>query len=828
MRVNKFLSARRIGAVLISACFLLTGCGGNNAAENGNANSNSNSNSGELFGGLENILGGADEEISGPQDRDGDGIADFFPLEDCYDGSSYMNSPLREELSDYELVSNIIPESVNYTGDGTVYFSAKAPDGGEIRFWGYDIEPSTEGIKFNTKGRMVSLDSLGRIYSLDPVVSENSTTDNWYGRFGAYDLTFNMHPGSMDNMVYTRGAKVDVEYYKEYYCSGCFYDLQPYFFGFGTATPNYLPEDYENPGYYVFSQINLIYRPEEEMQPFRGVILNPMNYGCYVEGDTYEQYKEGKFSAYDQIYDFELVGIPDFYEDYLELPMDRFFVWDPIEYGYELSFADYSVGDLKDKDGNVLDKNSVRVESGMTLDVALGGTTYSVPVNVIDTATEGNTLHELQSHIRPEATGDLNVLCIPFSWSDERERATDAVYKEFCKELGRVSDMNGNVQDYSDSASMKRFSLSEYMDIASYGKFNVTTYMTDWYPCQYSFEEMREQTGDFIYWDIYEWLKSTYPDQDWNKFDLDGDHYFDSVIFLNDGDTSGNDGFSIMSFEGAVYTSTTYGANEYFFEGDVLPAFNSVVYCHSDHFYNSTLIHEFSHNLGLIDYYDVTYSGIDAVGKYDMQSSQYGDWNAFSKYAVGWIEPTIVKGLEPGESAEYTISPMSSSGDAIAIPAAGEDMNTPFDEYILVDLFANVGTHKYDAKAFGLENTVGVQIYHVDARMEFRNFLNDRYSKEVVPIGTPHYGNDYKESGRYQLEVIQAGKANTFTTPGSRVELNSSDFFKAGNTFTMNDYSAFFDGGKFDTGKDFGYSVEIVSITGTGEDAKAVIKITRQ
>ncbi|MBR6302263.1 MAG: hypothetical protein IKR35_00265, partial [Lachnospiraceae bacterium] len=64
--------------------------------------------------------------------------------------------------------------------------------------------------------------------------------------------------------------------------------------------------------------------------------------------------------------------------------------------------------------------------------------------------------------------------------------------------------------------------------------------------------------------------------------------------------------------------------------------------------------------------------------------------------------------------------------------------------------------------------------------------------------------------------------------PGSRIKLNSSDFFKAGNTFTMNDYSAFFDGGKFDTGKDFGYSIETISITGTGEDAKAVIKITRQ
>lgn len=821
---------RRVTAVAAVLCLMLTGCAKDKAPADTDITeepeiSEVEEPEEEEYNEEEYLV----DEYYGPEDRDGDGELDFFPLEFCVDGSEYMMSPLRDELKDFEVISNIDPDSITYEADGTVYFSANTPDGGKMRFWGYDIEPSTEGIRFNTKGRLASLDSLGRIYSFDPVLSENSDTGNWFTRFGAYDLTMNMNPGSLENMVYTRGNSVETDYYKEYYCTGNFFDLQPYFFGVGTANPTYKPEEYENPGYYTMSQLNLIYRPETEMLPFRSVLLNSMNYGCYVEGDKYDKSKEGQYSPYDMIYDFELVGIPDFNEDYLEMPLNDFYVFDPIQHGYELSFSDYSVGDLRDKDGNVISKDGARVEEGMTLDVTFKQTTYKVPINVIDTVKDAESLHELQCHKYPEAVGDLNVLCIPISWSDERDRANDATYNKFREELGRVADMDGNVQDYSDSKNMGRFSLSDYMDTASYGKFNVTTYMTDWYPCEYPFSDMKWQTGEFMYGDIYEWLQNTYPNQDWNQFDLDGDHYFDSVILLNDGDISGEDGFAIVSFEGGVYMGETYGANEYFSEEfDVVPAFNSVVYCHSSHFADKTLIHEFSHNLGLIDYYDVTYSGIDAVGTYDMQSSQYGDWNAFSKYAVGWIDPVLVKDLAPGESAEYTISPMSSSGDAIVIPAAGDTSDSPFGEYMLVDLFANVGTHIYDAQKYGLDDAVGVQIYHVDARMEARDFRSWEGSDIVVPIGTPHYGNDYKENGRYELELIQAGGTNTFGTPGARNTLESSDFFGAGSTFDMAKYASFFDGGVFDNGMDFGYKIEIVSITGEGENAQATVRVTRQ
>ena len=130
------------------------------------------------------------------------------------------------------------------------------------------------------------------------------------------------------------------------------------------------------------------------------------------------------------------------------------------------------------------------------------------------------------------------------------------------------------------------------MDIASYGKLNITTYMTDWYPCDMPFTDAMHQTGEYLYWEMKDWLTATYPDMDWNIFDKDGNHYFDSVIFLNAGDMSSEDGFDIVSFGGAVCSSETYGANElYDPEYNNVPSFNTVVYCHKDLFGDSTLLH---------------------------------------------------------------------------------------------------------------------------------------------------------------------------------------------------------------------------------------------
>ena len=89
------------------------------------------------------------------------------------------------------------------------------------------------------------------------------------------------------------------------------------------------------------------------------------------------------------------------------------------------------------------------------------------------------------------------------------------------------------------------------------------------------------------------------------------------------------------------------------------------------------------------------FTGIDAVGGFDMQSGNIGDWNPYSKYAAGWTAPMVVD-LQPGESAEYTIGAFEKTGDAIVIPVHADTFDGPFNEYILVDLFTAGGVNVHD------------------------------------------------------------------------------------------------------------------------------------
>ena len=127
---------------------------------------------------------------------------------------------------------------------------------------------------------------------------------------------------------------------------------------------------------------------------------------------------------------------------------------------------------------------------------------------------------------------------------------------------------------------------------------------------------------------------------------------------------------------------------------------------------------------------------------------------------------------------------------------------------------------------FDLDDVTGVRIYHVSSEMEKRILIGE--DEVEYPIGTIHYANTYTKDGKYLLELIQAGGDNTFTDLDNlRINLDEMDFFKEGDIFTMEDYSEFFVNEKFDNGKEFGYSIEIIDIVEKGENSTATIRITR-
>ena len=734
-----------------------------------------------------------------------------------------------EELKAYELIGNIVTDSIVVAADGTVTFDAIGPKGETMRFYGRGVRVREGEITMMPGAFLTALDAVGRIMSYEVITDRQEDAGGFLISSGGYTFSDKTHVDSYQDLTYVTGwseyaagpLTAFVDDGKERVSSGVYSTMDIL-----RCQPNFISLQHSA---YFHESVSLyelhVYYDESYTTDVEYVMLFTNFYSAYLEGETYDESREGKYLE-PNVPSLYLVVKPKVRGDLTPLDYEAF-VEKPYDGLFTISPTLYRIGALHGADGKPLDKSVDALEKGAYLDITIGDQLCTLEVPVVDRYHGASVMNDLVPYAYPEAIGTLNTLVVPIGWQDEPEHADEDEYARFRAELGRVMDETGKVTDYSlDHTKEQRFSLSEYYDIASYGKLTVQSFMTDWYRAPYDFAEMRDRAPSRTFTDeLLAWLYATYPDMDFGQFDQDGNGYFDAVILLNAG--SMGDGLQIISFGGGFTNMYTY-TGEYAGTPD-RPTFNCFVNMNAQLFETNTLIHEFAHNLGLIDYYDVTYSGIDAVGRFDMQSANYGDWNVYSKYAVGWLEPKTVTGLGKGESTEITIGASALTGDAIVIRGAESNDDTPFDEYIMIDLFADAGVNVCDTErdGFALDGAVGVRIYHINAKMEKRE-LTVEGKDEVYPIGTAHTANNNTGDGKFNVELIQAGGDNTFTDLDNlRTNLTEEDLFKAGDSFTVESYGEFFDDGKLDDGTAFGYKIEIVSVT-KGESPTATVRITRQ
>lgn len=709
----------------------------------------------------------------------------------------------------FDIIACMDIDSIQSDGDIT-YFNAVLEDGTIVRFEGKGVNVSEGAIELTPNSSIISLDAVGAIVAYNVHVSENTTEENSLCVAGGYTFSSATAVSSSDELLtFMTDASSVPAYIGEQ--EGGFEFLME------VLRPNFVCvfSDGFSTDSYTLDSIKVYYDADKKTTGVKDITLHTDFYRGYLEGYKYDSSLETKADLATGQYAFYLIVTPDTPD---ATPEDRKSVW----------FVEselYTVGDLKDADGNVLDKSNAQVHKGTTLEVTVGDYTVDVEIPIMESYSGAQVMHDLVPYVYPEATGELKTLVVPVCWADQTHMATEENLELYRYYIGRVSDLSGNEHDYTDYSD-DEFALTEYFDIASYGKLDLTAAMTDWYYSDRTYAEMQDTpVASAFANEIFDWVKSNYPDVDWSEFDRDANGFVDSMIVINVGEMIGDsimmDGYGYAVNHFNSYNGELAGSQE----NPTVNNFTSINHSFFETEGAGSLIHEFSHNLGLIDYYDVSYSGIDAVGSYDMQSAGAGDWNAYSKYAVGWVEPEIVTDLESGQSVEIEIGSMAETGDVIVIPAAGSEFNnSPFNEYIMIDLFTDDGVNKYDAAEYNLDGSCGVRIYHVNANME-KNVEVGESGKEYE-IGTVHFANAYNKEGYYNIELIQSGKTNTFTDYGTEEDntVTKKDFFYAGDVFTAEDYDEFFLDGKMDNGADFGYEIEIVSIN----DGTAVIRVTAQ
>lgn len=225
---------------------------------------------------------------------------------------------------------------------------------------------------------------------------------------------------------------------------------------------------------------------------------------------------------------------------------------------------------------------------------------------------------------------------------------------------------------------------------------------------------------------------------DFTQYDYDGDGYCDAiaVLFAGQGENSGGGENTIWPHQ--YYLSYTDYGNALTLDGIKVDRYvtssemgmsvtiNNVLYEFEDGI--GTICHEFSHILGLPDFYDVAYGGNYGMGKWDiMNSGCYLDssntpcnYSAYEKEFMGWKTTSIAS-----ESKKYTLDSNSNWGEAIKI----------------------INPHKADQKEYYiLENrqktdwdqylpAAGLMVYYVDESSLFWS-LNS--------VNTFSYGNDHQ------------------------------------------------------------------------------------
>ncbi|RLE06830.1 hypothetical protein DRZ78_04010, partial [Candidatus Aerophobetes bacterium] len=309
-----------------------------------------------------------------------------------------------------------------------------------------------------------------------------------------------------------------------------------------------------------------------------------------------------------------------------------------------------------------------------------------------------------------------------------------------------------------DSAEFPYESLTKYYERSSYGALSIQGDVLGWYTAQHN----RDYYGSSDYSGVKELIKEALdyydPTHDFSQYDNNGDGRIDYFcVFWAGPDT----GWSSIWWGWCDMYGTLFGGDSYTIDGKQLGIFswqweaNPVGTDFTPH----TVIHETGHALGLPDYYDYDPSigPAGGVGGLDMMDANWGDHNAFSKWLLDWVTPTIIG--DSNNVHTLTLYPSSLYSDCVTI-MPGQTLSDYFAEYFIVQNRSRVYNDFYIP-------TDGLLIWHVDAQ------LNDS--------GTDfRYDNSYTD--HKLLRLMEADGLEEIETGDGLAD--AGDFYTSGDVFS--------------------------------------------
>ena len=460
------------------------------------------------------------------------------------------------------------------------------------------------------------------------------------------------------------------------------------------------------------------------------------------------------------------------------------------------------------------------------------------------------------NYISCPCLGEPKLLIVPLWFTDSSNYITSDIAKRNVREdietawIGTASETGWH-------------SVSSYYQEESNDQCVLDATVTEWYEVGLSSDDFKGNEG---YWrthnlpnEVVDWYFTAHPEDSKENYDTNIDGVLDGIViiygapdYFANGDPAYNNMWAYCSHVNTEKVKTSYK--------DPIPC--SYFWASYDFMYgperaerragsryncgdtrnclldSHSYIHEMAHVMGIEDYYDYGPNGICASGAFSMQDQDVGGHDPYSVMAYGWTRPFI-----PTESSEIVLHSFQESKELILLTPEWNDISSPFDEYLLVELFTNTGLNELDCKyryagydAQGPED-IGIRLWHVDARLSQYKAATG-YSKDLTcdptKLNIHHafsnsFDNDSTALGKEYDDycLLQMIRNDTNESYKPKSHLKSEHLFKQGDTFSMDKYgSQFINKSLLNSEKELGWEFTVERINTKGS-VSARIKCTK-
>lgn len=341
-----------------------------------------------------------------------------------------------------------------------------------------------------------------------------------------------------------------------------------------------------------------------------------------------------------------------------------------------------------------------------------------------------------------------------------------------------------NIFGTGDTAYYYR-GLTWYYDQASYGQLNIDGEVYGWYTAKnnrsyyhpndnnnYPQDDLRRELL------IFEAIEAAdAAGEDFSQYDNDGDGIVDYFLIIWAGPHGDWATFwwgyltqiyllANKAIDGVTFQTYSWQWERYYGFAESPPAlarWDPLV-----------TIHETGHGIGLPDLYDYDpgTGPPGGVGGFDMMHANMGDHNCFSKYVLGWLEPTIAFTNLDNQSMRRS----NQYPDAV-IFMPGFDPVSPWQEFFMAQTRRRNGIDAHNQTGTYPNVPNGIALWHIDANVDKNGDLlwNNSYTSHKLARLMEADGLEEIETGNGRVDVDDFYNSGEELTPTSTPNSNLYD-----------------------------------------------------